>query len=561
MSDLEDYEHSLSSSDSESSDSVVRGVIKGGRRRLIASDSDPELDYESARSGRSRRSRNSQDDDDDDDDDSDDDDGGLQTNLRRDSDDDSEAGGGGGGGNSDSSDDEDGLGTATPRGGRRRYFEPKDISIKCYRCRQVGHISVHCVNESIEICALCGQRDHMIFRCPYEQCWKCLQPGHQQRNCPVSRPALPASWCVRCGSRAHIVDRCQWQPNKADQEQVHCHTCGRPGHIQCEVAKAEFVLEDGAVAAAAAEEEEEESSDKERKLSRRERKQLKIEQARERKQQQQQQRQGSAKFKSTLQSLLPMSRHYLKEHDTCPPDSQDLDPEQLHGAHFDRKSSSHQCPNCGARGHSFEGCSREVMRPVALTAMVNRKGPGSAQSKKCFNCNQTGHLSRDCPDKAAQMPQCYNCSMFGHISADCPQRNMFQRFAQRGIGQRGRLENGAQAQIYGGHPGNFHNSNRSAPNTPHPQYQHHHHHHHYGSPQAPPPFPLMALQQGFTPDQHRGGGGGHGNSSRTHTPQQHAPHSERRGGSGGRSHEQQRKRRHHSEHEEPSPPYRKRQRR
>ena len=39
---------------------------------------------------------------------------------------------------------------------------------------------------------------------------------------------------------------------------------------------------------------------------------------------------------------------------------------------------------------------------------------------KCFNCNQLGHLSRDC-DKPKKIVKCYNCEGVGHIASRCDQ--------------------------------------------------------------------------------------------------------------------------------------------
>lgn len=40
----------------------------------------------------------------------------------------------------------------------------------------------------------------------------------------------------------------------------------------------------------------------------------------------------------------------------------------------------------------------------------------------CYNCNQTGHISRDCTQPRAEK-SCYKCGETGHISRDCTQSN------------------------------------------------------------------------------------------------------------------------------------------
>ncbi|KAF9992867.1 hypothetical protein BGZ80_008380 [Entomortierella chlamydospora] len=43
------------------------------------------------------------------------------------------------------------------------------------------------------------------------------------------------------------------------------------------------------------------------------------------------------------------------------------------------------------------------------------------QGSKCYNCGNSGHISRDCTEERKEKA-CYKCGEAGHISRDCPQQ-------------------------------------------------------------------------------------------------------------------------------------------
>ena len=51
------------------------------------------------------------------------------------------------------------------------------------------------------------------------------------------------------------------------------------------------------------------------------------------------------------------------------------------------------------------------------------QGGGSGRPMSCYNCNEEGHISRDCPkprEGGGGPMSCFNCNEEGHMSRDCP---------------------------------------------------------------------------------------------------------------------------------------------
>ncbi len=86
------------------------------------------------------------------------------------------------------------------------------------------------------------------------------------------------------------------------------------------------------------------------------------------------------------------------------------------------------CHNCNETGHMSRECP-------------TKKSAGGATT--CFNCNETGHMSRECPKKKAGGSAagrgsgnitCYRCNETGHTTRDCPQPNNMKCFGCQTIG-------------------------------------------------------------------------------------------------------------------------------
>lgn len=131
-------------------------------------------------------------------------------------------------------------------GGPSRYWE-RDISTKCFRCGQVGHMSAQCPNEfKKKPCPLCGKDDHDFRDCHYNRiCFRCGLPGHINREC--SQPQVPGGKRLICGicfGSGHHRVQCRRAPFDAPNVgQAKCMVCNKQGHFMCREMKWFFGLE------------------------------------------------------------------------------------------------------------------------------------------------------------------------------------------------------------------------------------------------------------------------------------------------------------------------------
>lgn len=117
-----------------------------------------------------------------------------------------------------------------------------DISLKCRRCHQVGHLEASCSNEELPkpcyICARVG--DHDSRDCPMTcVCFSCGVPGHAARNCPEARgvggaPRRPRVVCGICFASTHHRWKCDarsdWDIRK---QEAYCFVCHKVQHFSC----------------------------------------------------------------------------------------------------------------------------------------------------------------------------------------------------------------------------------------------------------------------------------------------------------------------------------------
>ncbi|KAJ2864403.1 hypothetical protein FB639_005206 [Coemansia asiatica] len=128
--------------------------------------------------------------------------------------------------------------------GHNRYFMEEKESL-CFKCHQPGHIAKNC---PVSTCLTCGQDGHTSRECKLSGsvCHRCNMRGHMSSECPRqsgNRNHEYSSGCNRCNSRNHHTEECStiWRKyvylanslrGTSYQEVLPwCYNCASSGHF------------------------------------------------------------------------------------------------------------------------------------------------------------------------------------------------------------------------------------------------------------------------------------------------------------------------------------------
>ena len=113
-----------------------------------------------------------------------------------------------------------------------RYFNFENITKKCFKCSQTGHMSYNCLNVLPEIsCFKCNLKGHSSYECKNFKCFKCNKYGHVSQACT----GIMFQKCSSCLNSGHLDIDCLIfpLPINNNKNNTKCFTCGSSGHFLC----------------------------------------------------------------------------------------------------------------------------------------------------------------------------------------------------------------------------------------------------------------------------------------------------------------------------------------
>ncbi|KAF3242388.1 hypothetical protein TWF192_008643 [Orbilia oligospora] len=295
---------------------------------------------------------------------------------------------------------------------------PRGTPGACRKCNEEGHFAAECPNQK---CSCCGQKGHSASKCPTPKCNICNTEGHIPFECPQKDNQA----CRHCGETGHMVKECPIRANEP------CRNCQQIGHRAAECTNQRKMQFGGADL-------EGEVEDKDQK----------IEACWNNMDQASKDRdldafkdvgleylafttlanfthitstqvivdlQGNMnkKFVVTFQTSVKgrRTKGAAKDPERFPVDDND-NMSRLENAGFVQESYVPWCYNCKETGHVSRACPQERQA----------RDPSDIPSIKCVNCDQEGHRARDCPEERKQRRNpnaCRNCGEEGHEAKEC----------------------------------------------------------------------------------------------------------------------------------------------
>ncbi|KAI0236325.1 hypothetical protein LSAT2_013119 [Lamellibrachia satsuma] len=83
--------------------------------------------------------------------------------------------------------------------------------------------------------------------------------------------------------------------------------------------------------------------------------------------------------------------------------------------------SNVKCNNCNERGHLMKDCPEPKKQPACILCGLRGHISRTCPESLCYNCNRPGHGARNCTEpRRSKNMECHRCFARGHIATECP---------------------------------------------------------------------------------------------------------------------------------------------